>query len=214
MEQLKKAYEAIEMLKALDLPISDEQYRRVAEMEKEYLKEEIIPLLKQELEPMTEKLMSKFSIEVLYDQENGLSMDLIDSHEIRNKMELPTQNDESTRDTTKYSIDGGKPLMKRRFVLAVVAEYVKSHPYITYDELKRIFPDSLSRKPTHGVFQRYEDILKKIEIQPDLANRFFLQSEELITLSDGTTITIYNQWGSNFHKFLELAKKMHDVKSF
>ena len=54
MEQLKKAYEAIEMLKALDLPISDEQYRRVAEMEKEYLKEEIIPLLKQELEPMTE----------------------------------------------------------------------------------------------------------------------------------------------------------------
>ncbi len=214
MEQLKKAYEAIEMLKALDLPISDEQYRRVAEMEKEYLKEEIIPLLKQELEPMTEKLMSKFSIEVLYDQENGLSMDLIDSHEIRNKMELPTQNDESTRDTTKYSIDGGKPLMKRRFVLAVVAEYVKSHPYITYDELKRIFPDSLSRKPTHGVFQRYEDILKKIEIQPDLANRFFLQPEELITLSDGTTITIYNQWGSNFHKFLELAKKMHDVKSF
>ena len=141
-------------------------------------------------------------------------MDLIDSHEIRNKMELPTQNDESTRDTTKYSIDGGKPLMKRRFVLAVVAEYVKSHPYITYDELKRIFPDSLSRKPTHGVFQRYEDILKKIEIQPDLANRFFLQPEELITLSDGTTITIYNQWGSNFHKFLELAKKMHDVKSF
>ena len=56
MEQLKKAYEAIEMLRALELPVSDEQLRAIAKLEKEYLQDEIIPLLKQELEPYVTKL--------------------------------------------------------------------------------------------------------------------------------------------------------------
>ena len=65
MEQLKKAYEAIEMLKALDLPISDEQLQGVSRLEKEYLREEIIPLLKQELEPLVGKIKGKFQLEVM-----------------------------------------------------------------------------------------------------------------------------------------------------
>lgn len=36
MEQLKKAYEAIEMLRALELPVSDEQLEGIAKLEKEY----------------------------------------------------------------------------------------------------------------------------------------------------------------------------------
>ena len=212
MEQLKKAYEAIEMLKALDLPVSDEQLRRVAEMEKNYLKEEVIPLLKQELEPMVEKMRSKFFMEVMYNKDNGLTMKLLDPSETRSVSETTPRNEEATRDTTKYSIDGGKPLMKRRFVLTVVKKYVENHPSVTFNELKVRFPDSLSRKPIHGVFQRYEDVRKKIESQPDLENRFFLQPEELITLSDGTKVTVYNQWGNNFQKFLEVAQQLHEVE--
>ena len=64
MEQLKKAYEAIEMLRALELPVSDEQLRAIAKLEKEYLQNEIIPLLKQELEPFVTKLRSKLQMEV------------------------------------------------------------------------------------------------------------------------------------------------------
>lgn len=74
MEQLKKAYEAIEMLQALELPVSDEQLRAIAKLEKEYLQDEIIPLLKQELEPFVTKLRSKLQMEVTFDKDKGLNM--------------------------------------------------------------------------------------------------------------------------------------------
>ena len=214
MEQLKRAYEAIEMLRALDLPVSEEQLRGIAKLEKAYLQDEIIPLLKQELEPMVEKLKGKFQIEVIYDKETGLEMTIVDIAERRNNSLTTQDGANTTRDTTKYSIDGGEPLKKRRFVLAVVKKYVDSHPSITYEELKERFPDRLSNSPLHGVFRLYNDILAKLDNQPDLRKRFFLEEQDLIELSDGTKLTVYNQWGDHFPKFLELAKQLHEVESF
>ena len=211
MEQLKKAYEAIEMLEALNLPISDEQLRGVAKLEKKYLQEEIIPLLKQELEPMVEKLKGNFLMEINYAKETGLEMAIVDKTEKRN---APSEEGETTsRDTTKYSIEGGVPLNKRRFVLAVVRKYVESHPGITYSELKQRFPDRLSNSPLHGVFRPYYDIFEKLNNQPDLKKRFFLEEQDLIKLSDGTLLTVYNQWGSHFPDFLEVAEQLYKVES-
>ena len=31
---------------------------------------------------------------------------------------------------------------------------------------------------------------------------------------DGTIITVYNQWGTYFPNFLEVAKQLHKVESF
>lgn len=215
MEQLKKAYEAIEMLKALELPISEEQLRGVARLEKEYLLKDIIPLLKQEMEPLVNKMRSRFYVEVKYEKEIGLTMTLEDNTESRySTISSQIDNSVSTRDTTKYSIDGGEPLNKRRFVLAVVKKYVESHSGITYDELRKRFPDRLSSSPIHGVFRPLDDILDKIDSQPDLEKRFFLDDDDLIELSDGTIITVYNQWGIHFPNFLEVAKQMHEVKSY
>lgn len=209
MEQLKKAYEAIDMLRALDLPVSEEQLLGLAKLEKEYLQEEIIPLLKQELEPMMERLRSEFHIEIIYDKVNGLSMNIIDDIE-----RCCNQGKTSTRDTTKYSIDGGEPLKKRRFVLAVVKKYVENNKGITYEELKKRFPDRLSNSPLHGVFRPYKEIKEKLNSQPDLEKRFFLDEEDLIELSDGIKLTVYNQWGTHFPYFLEVAKQLHRVDSF
>lgn len=212
MEQLKKAYEAIEMLKALNLPVSDEQLRGVSRLEKEYLQEEIIPLLKQELEPLVENLKGKFLMEINFSKETGLEMILVDKAE---KSETPSKEGEnSSRDTTRYSIDGGIPLRKRRFVLAVIKKYVEAHPDITYEGLKQRFPDSLSNSPLHGVFRPYYDISAKLINQPDLRNRFFLEKQDLIKLSDGTLITVYNQWSRRFPDFLEVAKQLHNVESY
>lgn len=210
MEQLKKAYEAIEMLKALDLPVSEEQLRGVARLEKECLQEEIIPLLKQEMEPLIAIVRGGFKMEVSYDKENGLSMNIVEENRRANS----DNSGEATRDTTKYSIDGGEPLKKRRFVLAVVRKYVESHPGITYDELRERFPDRLSNSPLHGVFRPYKTIYDKLDNQPDLRKRFFLEEEDLIELYDGTKLTVYNQWGSHFPDFLEVAKQLHEVKSY
>ncbi len=44
MDKLNKLYEAVEMLEALGLPVSNEQWNAIDQMEKEYLREEIIPL--------------------------------------------------------------------------------------------------------------------------------------------------------------------------
>ena len=166
MEQLKKAYEAIEMLRALELPVSDEQLRAIAKLEKEYLQNEIIPLLKQELEPFVTKLRSKLQMEVTFDKDEGFNMQLVEQTERKQTSINKDADSVPTRDTSKYSIDGGEPLKKRRFV------------------------------------------------QPDLIKRFFLEPEDLITLSDGTRLTVYNQWGQHFANFLEVAQRLHEVECF
>ncbi len=214
MEQLKKAYEAIEMLQALELPVSEEQLRAIAKLEKDYLQEEIIPLLKQELEPYVAKLRGKLLIEVTYDKAEGLNMQLSEQAERKSVIINKETESVSMRNTSKYSIDGGEPLKKRRFVLAVVRNYVETHPGITYEQLRERFPDSLSGSPLHGVFRPYEDIQQKLQNQPDLVKRFFLEPEDIITLSDGTKITVYNQWGYHFANFLEVAQQLHDVECF
>ena len=52
MEKLKKAYEAIDMLRSIGVPVSKDQTDMVSQMEKEYLTEEVLPLIEQELQPM------------------------------------------------------------------------------------------------------------------------------------------------------------------
>ena len=79
MEKLDKAYEAIEMLEALGLPVSIEQRNAIDRMEKEYLQDEIIPLIKQELEPMVQKMRNQFNMKVVYSKEKGLDIQVSES---------------------------------------------------------------------------------------------------------------------------------------
>lgn len=78
MDKLDKMYEAIEMLEALGMPVSGEQLRAVTEMEKEYLESEIIPFLKQEIAPLVSKYRNKFCIEMKYDKEAGLNIEVVE----------------------------------------------------------------------------------------------------------------------------------------
>ena len=74
MDKLDKAYEAVDLLENLGLPVSNEQLNAISQMEKDYLSEEIIPLIKQELEPMVQKLRNQFNMTVVYTKENGLEI--------------------------------------------------------------------------------------------------------------------------------------------
>ena len=80
MNKLDKAYEAVDMLENLGLPVSNEQLNAIAQMEKSYLREEIIPLIKQELEPMVQKMRNQFNMRVIYTKENGLDILLSESN--------------------------------------------------------------------------------------------------------------------------------------
>ena len=79
MDKLDKTYEAVAMLETLGLPVSNEQLIAIAQMEKEYLRDEIIPLIKQELEPMVVKMRNQFNLKVVYSKENGLDIQFSES---------------------------------------------------------------------------------------------------------------------------------------
>lgn len=79
MDKLDKTYEAVAMLESLGLPVSSEQLNVIAQMEKEYLRDEIIPLITQELQPLVEKMRNRFIMEVSYSKTDGLDIQLKDS---------------------------------------------------------------------------------------------------------------------------------------
>ena len=74
MDKLDKAYEAVDLLETLGLPVSNEQSNAIAQMEKDYLRDEIIPLIKQELEPMVKKMRNQFNMKVVYSKETASEM--------------------------------------------------------------------------------------------------------------------------------------------
>lgn len=119
----------------------------------------------------------------------------------------------STKDTTRFSFNGSQFYPKKRFVLAVVKQYVKEHPGITYNELERVFPSGIISKQ-RGVIRPLSVVQEWMKDNADLSSRYFLESDELITLNDGLQYTVYNQWGlKQFNKFLEIAQSMYIVNS-
>lgn len=78
MEKLDKAYEAVQMLESLGLPVSNETLRGIAQMEKETLQKEIVPLLKQNLEPLVGRMRNSFQLTLTYSKERGVSISVSD----------------------------------------------------------------------------------------------------------------------------------------
>ena len=114
-----------------------------------------------------------------------------------------------TKDTTRFSFNGSQFYPKKRFVLAVVKQYVKEHPSISYNELERVFPSRIISKQ-RGVIRPLSVVQEWMKDNADLSSRYFLESDELITLKDGIQYTVYNQWGlKQFNKFLEIAQSMY-----
>lgn len=74
MKELDKAYEAVQMLESLGLPVSSETLAGIAQMEKETLHKEIIPLIKQELEPLVDKMRNRFQLLVTYSKGKGVDI--------------------------------------------------------------------------------------------------------------------------------------------
>ena len=89
MERLDKAYEAIDLLQSIDMPISSEQRSILARLEKEYLREEVLPLFEQEMQPLVEKMRNNFELQVTYDKEDGLDVILIDRPKVQAQL-FPT----------------------------------------------------------------------------------------------------------------------------
>lgn len=95
----------------------------------------------------------------------------------------------------------------------VVKQFVQDHPGITYKDLENIFPSETISKE-RGIVRPLSMINEWLQTKPDLKKRYCLRDGEIITLSNGEEIAVYNQWGTTtFPKFLALAEKYYTIKS-
>ena len=102
MENLDKAYKAMAMLKELGLPVSSEQIKAIAMMESQYLRDEVIPQVTKEMEPLVEQLQNKFKLELTYSQEDGLDIKVVDKKPVQESLFNTTTN--SPKRQRKYII--------------------------------------------------------------------------------------------------------------
>lgn len=121
------------------------------------------------------------------------------------KVKLPKaqkpSKEKGDRDRSGFSFNG-EQYGKGPLVLAILREHVRANPKITFDLLKKTFPDELLKG--YGIFQSYE---KAIEISK-VRKRFFLNDSQLVRLKD-KNIAICNQFSSdNIMPFLGHARKL------
>ena len=78
-EELKKAHEAIEMLRKLDLPIGEEQRQALIELEKDYLEKDVLPSAIEAMRPMVCGLKTTFLVTFKYSEKDGLQLENVEA---------------------------------------------------------------------------------------------------------------------------------------
>lgn len=114
------------------------------------------------------------------------------NEKVRTELNLSTSDYEKKlfsnrieRDYTKYSILGGKPEAKNRFVLSVVKQFVNEHP-ATFAEYEKIF--NALKPDAQGVVKRYDSLLQ------NQFRNYFVKGNECLVSMDGIKFVVCNQW--------------------
>ncbi|MCB9186429.1 MAG: hypothetical protein H6601_06745 [Flavobacteriales bacterium] len=112
----------------------------------------------------------------------------------------------SKRDTTKYDFEGLQQLSKGRLALAIVKRYcLEKKP--TQIELKEIFPDKIV--PPYGMIRSLHEAKEASKER----KRFFINDEDVITLTDGGKVCVSNQFTTNrITKVIDICEKELSLK--
>ena len=132
--------------------------------------------------------------------------DTITEEQIDTEQTEVTKKKSAGRDNSKFTFNG-EASGKGPLVRAVVAQYVKDNPTVTYNELKKVFPDTLLKR--FGIFQ---DEKTAHEIAGK-GNRYFFKDEHVIKLTD-KNIVVCNQFTfENIQPFLKVARELgYEIK--
>jgi len=157
-------------------------------------------------------LLSRFSVQCRVDL--GISDTPIDESIFARAISALEQSNDvvkGKRDTSKYTFKG-KTFAKSRLVHAVVKDYVDKNPNVTFDDLKKAFPDEWqaggSKSMNRAVFVRLSEAKKLFNEKGH--RRHFFKDEEIIQLSD-EVIAVSNQWGvGNIGGFVDGSNKNHN----
>lgn len=103
-----------------------------------------------------------------------------------------TAPDTEQKTRQKYVFNGSQPMPKNRVVLYAIKQLLNDIPNTTYKELEEIFPRSL--QGGYGVFETLDQIEKRKYIGQDVEKRYFLDSKDILTSSDGIKFAVCTQW--------------------
>ena len=125
MEDLKKMYQAIEMLEQLGLPVSLEQKQALRRMENDYLEQNIIPSLEELIKSEVEDLKYGFHLLVAYQPEEGLSIKQIEKKTVAQASSDIDNQDRKVRNYIRVTYPDGKVTEDNKVwkTLVAVIEY-------------------------------------------------------------------------------------------
>lgn len=110
-------------------------------------------------------------------------------------------------DYTRYDFNESKELSKNRLVLEVVCKYVNEHQNISYEELKKVFPDNFG-KSNLGIIKNEDEIIEwEKDGRTETRERRFFSDINEITSFNNQKLYVSSQWGGErFDRFLNYAK--------
>lgn len=95
-------------------------------------------------------------------------------------------------------LDGVSSKDKKKFVSALVNRYIKDHPDLTFEELKK------NLSPLHNERKIINDLYSIKKWKEDGHKEVW--SGETFVSKDGIRFKVYNQWKENFKKVIDFAK--------
>lgn len=111
-------------------------------------------------------------------------------------------NISDNKDYSKYVFEG-QTYGKGKLVLAVVQKYAANNPTITFDDLQKVFPDSL--QGSKGVVRLQKSVSPE-DKGIGAVKRYYVNKSEEITLASGEKVLVSDQWGArNIEKFIKNA---------
>ncbi len=147
----------------------------------------------------------KHKEQIILDVQQIIPLPEVETYQVKMKQQSEERREarRSSRDYTQY-VFNGQIFNKRKLVLAVIHDWVKSKSPQDLSELTRAFPESMVGG---GLFSLENSAKETYERQK--ISRHFIGQDEALQFSDGSRYAISNQWGKNsIEKFIENAKRI------
>lgn len=164
---------------------------------------------------------SSISTVSLFDSEPLYSELTIDANETdtvylsHKESEIDEHN--SKRDTTKFFLNGSNALSKRDFVFQVIKYYIEQNPQTSFEELKRVFPDSIIDKKfvIKGLIASVDVLLDGSMSEKELNKRYNFNKEDKCLNIGGVELFVNTQHTiDSANRMFVVAKQLgYDVSS-
>ena len=148
-------------------------------------------------EDFANRVLEKISVNFLSKDQQANTHDWPDLHKstpVDNVWEdhLQKKTTSQPKRLKRYSLNKSNPLGCGRLALAIVRQYVKENPHLTYKEIQQRLPSCA----TIGTWKEIEQE-STTRHDPRFMSRWFTRHEELMTSADKQVFALTTQWGAN-----------------